>query len=405
MNVLQSLQNLNTIRQQSYRLLALAKEKQLNYFTYNEKALAAAADFVIEIIDEQYPSLNIPYHSRWRHFEVGNIDRISCLKKEIATLLVEQQGKILFELAIISVLLDAGAGNQWHFIEPGSGFQLSRSEGLAVASLNLYLNGAFSASKKTPYRVDAEKLISFNQENLARGFQITAENPLAGIEGRVALLNQLGHTLKNYPSYFGQEGRLGSFYSYIYAQQNQNNISAADLFKSVLTAFNDIWPKRLHYQGVPLGDVWQHSALKTEIPGSEFIPFHKLSQWLTYSLIEPLQETGLTITDLNKLTGLAEYRNGGLFIDTGVLSVKDKNNLDQFLPAGSEIIVEWRALTIAALDELALLIRKQLNLTPEVLPLAKILQGGTWEAGRRIAKIKRKKGVPPLQIISDGTLF
>ena len=46
------------------------------------------------------------------------------------------------------------------------------------------------------------------------------------------------------------------------------------------------------------------------------MPLHKLSQWLAYSLIEPLQRAGIAVTDIDGLTGLAEYRNGGLFIDT-----------------------------------------------------------------------------------------
>ena len=48
------------------------------------------------------------------------------------------------------------------------------------------------------------------------------------------------------------------------------------------------------------------------------VPFHKLSQWLTYSLLEPFMETlHLTFDGLELLTGLAEYRNGGLFVDFG----------------------------------------------------------------------------------------
>ena len=108
---------------------------------------------------------------------------------------------------------------------------------------------------------------------------------------------------------------------------------------------------------------------------------------------------------MDKLTGLPEYRNGGLLIDTELLQIKNKNLLLQPQDPGSEAIVEWRALTVALLDELAELIRKQLHKDATSLPLAKILQGGTWEAGRRIAKKTRAQGTPPIQIISDGTVF
>jgi len=41
------------------------------------------------------------------------------------------------------------------------------------------------------------------------------------------------------------------------------------------------------------------------------VPFHKLTQWLTYSLLEPLETAGLTVVNLDELTALPEYRNGG----------------------------------------------------------------------------------------------
>ena len=39
------------------------------------------------------------------------------------------------------------------------------------------------------------------------------------------------------------------------------------------------------------------------------------------------------------------------------------------------------------------------------LPLAKILEGGTWSAGRKIARERRSDGGPPITLLSDGTLF
>jgi len=49
------------------------------------------------------------------------------------------------------------------------------------------------------------------------------------------------------------------------------------------------------------------------------VPFHKLSQWLAYSLIEPLEAAGIAVDGLGDLTALAEYRNGGLLVDLGVI--------------------------------------------------------------------------------------
>ena len=57
------------------------------------------------------------------------------------------------------------------------------------------------------------------------------------------------------------------------------------------------------------------------------------------------------------------------------------------------------------LDEVADLVRQQLGKTAEEMPLACVLQGGTWTAGRQLAAEKRADGGPPIQLISDGTVF
>ncbi|BCA94536.1 hypothetical protein TUM19329_08970 [Legionella antarctica] len=394
-----------TIRLQAHRILNLAKQDRLEHFTIDPEKMTATASFVIDVIKDQYPDLNIPYHSRWRHFEVGKIDRIKNLQEKLTHLSPEERGKILYELIIISVFLDAGAGSSWRYIDQETKKEYSRSEGLALASLALYQNGSFSNNPKEPLRVDAQQLLQFNEKDLLNGFQVTPTNPLEGVQGRVTLLNRLGSTINQNSQYFGTQGRLGDFYSYITTLKTRNTISISQIFQAVLNGFSNVWPVRLLFQNVSLGDVWIHNALKTNTPGSEYIPFHKLSQWLSYSLIEPLEKTGIAVTDLDKLTGLPEYRNGGLLIDTELLQIKNKNLLLQPQDPGSEAIIEWRALTVSLLDELAELIRKQLDQDETTLPLAKILQGGTWEAGRRIAKKNRAQGTPPIQIISDGTVF
>ena len=116
------------------------------------------------------------------------------------------------------------------------------------------------------------------------------------------------------------------------------------------------------------------------------MPFHKLSQWLTYSLLEPLQWAGVRVDGLDALTGLPEYRNGGLLIDAGVLrAARPRGRSAAHRSRVDELVVEWRALTVALLDELAPLVRERLGADAEQLPLACVLEGGTWAAGRRIA--------------------
>jgi hypothetical protein len=134
------------------------------------------------------------------------------------------------------------------------------------------------------------------------------------------------------------------------------------------------------------------------------VPFHKLSQWLTYSLLEPFGWAGVSVGGLDALTGLPEYRNGGLLLDTGVLRLQDPDWAARSWAVGDELVVEWRALTVALLDELAPLVRARLGVDSEQMPLACVLEGGTWAAGRALAE-RQRNGLPPLTVASDGTVF
>jgi hypothetical protein len=71
---------------------------------------------------------------------------------------------------------------------------------------------------------------------------------------------------------------------------------------------------------------------------------------------------------------------------------------------GDEAVIEWRALTVALIDQLAPRVRQRLGRSAAQLPLASILEGGTWAAGRALAQ-RLRGGLPPLQIDSDGTVF
>jgi hypothetical protein len=134
------------------------------------------------------------------------------------------------------------------------------------------------------------------------------------------------------------------------------------------------------------------------------MPFHKLSQWLTYSMLEPFEWAGVKVRHLEALTALPEYRNGGLLIDSGMILPKDPAFLQRDWKVSDEFIVEWRALTVALLDELAPRVRKVLGRSEQDLPLARVLEGGTWAAGRVMAQ-RLRDGAPPLRIESDGTVF
>jgi hypothetical protein len=399
-----TLLNAAAVRSRCRLVFEAGRHDALTHFRLDLDKLAPTADFVLDTMRAAYPTLAIPYHSRWRHFGIGGVDRWAKLAPKTAADAREQL-RVQFELAITSVLLDAGAGPKWRYREAGGG-EYARSEGLAVASFHLFASGAFSSVTGMPLRADADGLADFSEDKLAAAFQAGAGNPLEGLAGRAALLRRLGEAVRAQPAIFGtQKPRLGALADYLVTLAKDGVLPATSILETLLHALGPIWPGRIVLGGVSLGDVWRHRQARTGDATDQLVPLHKLSQWLSYSLVEPLEQAGIRVSGLDGLTGLAEYRNGGLFIDSGVIVPRDATMLHAALPADSEAVVEWRALTLVLLDEIAKPIRATLGLDAQSLPLAKVLEGGTWAAGRRIARDKRADGTPPLNIVSDGTVF
>ncbi|HEY1326392.1 MAG TPA: URC4/urg3 family protein [Casimicrobiaceae bacterium] len=396
-----ALKSLVTVRERCANVAAAVGAGASTHFTIRRERLDAAAERVAAITRERYPDLDVPGHSRWRHFEAGGVDRIKVLDRALQGAGVADAARAQIDLAVVSVLLDAGAGPRWRYVEADTGLAFSRSEGLAIATLRAFLAGVFSARRGEPCRVDAEALIALDVERVARVFQASPGNPLVGLEGRVALLQRLGHALAN-PALFGYAARPGVLFDVLTREGEQEAVRAADIVAELLDRLGPVWLANRTLDGVLLGDTWPHPHAGGKGPTAGLVPFHKLTQWLAYSLFEPFQSAGVPVLEPDALTALPEYRNGGLLIDTGVLALRDPAAMTRAHPVGSELVVEWRALTVALIDELAPRVRAVLGLPR--LPLAAILEGGTWAAGRRLAEALRA-GAPPLAIESDGTVF
>src|SRR5215217_4287982 len=395
------------VRERAHRMLAIGLEDRLPNFRIDLDRMDGAVDLVEETTRKAYPSFEVPFHSRWRHFVANGDDRWAAVADGTGWPDRAARARAEFDLAIVSVFLDAGAGPSWRYRDPKTGSAIGRSEGLGLASLAMFAGGAFSAIPLAPLRVDAGVLANFGVADLERGMQVSDINPLVGLDGRADLLRRLGRLVASKPDIFGSldSPRPGGLYDRLAMLAEDGKLPAPVILTELLQQLGPIWPSRLTLGGIALGDCWQHPALTTADATSGLVPLHKLSQWLSYSLIEPLQWAGIEVTDIDGLTGLAEYRNGGLFIDTGVLTLRDPTAAQREHTVDSELVVEWRALTVALLDRLADVVRARLNMNRETLPLARILQGGTWTAGRNIARRWRPDGGPPLKIISDGTVF
>jgi hypothetical protein len=393
------------VRARAEEVFAACARGELAHFRLDEEHFDDVAERVVRAMRADHPDLRaIPYHSRWRHFGAGGIDRAAALESLLRPLGDDERLAAQVDLVVTSVLLDAGAGDRWAYRDAGGG-TFSRSEGLAVASYDLFVAGAFASDPaRAPLHADALALARIDPRRLARGMQASASNPLVGLDGRAALLRRLGEVAGATPALFGHPQdpsappRLGHLGLRLRASARDGRLAAGSILAMVLEALGPAWPRRGASAAAPVGDIWTHSRFGP-------VPFHKLSQWLSYSLVEPLEWSGIRVVDLDDLTGLAEYRNGGLFVDGGVLELVDPAARGLEHDVGSDLVIEWRALTVALLDRIAGRVRRQVGLSPAELPLVRVLEGGTWRAGRAIAAELRQNGAPPLRVRSDGTVF
>ncbi|KAI1421935.1 hypothetical protein F5Y12DRAFT_663625 [Xylaria sp. FL1777] len=455
------LRSLGAVRERSKIVTEKALRNQLHHFDVDLDKFPDVVKFVCRIIKRDYdaPFQSIPGHGRYQHFAVGGRDRIAHLLSTWPEDVVDNTEKCrrLIDLFLVSVLLDAGAGTTWCFKSADSGKIYRRSEGLAIASLEMFKAGLFSSDPSNKYQVDRDGLRKLTTELLAKGLQSRPGNEVAGLEGRSQLLIRLGDALAEKKEFFGESGRPGNMIDYLLAhpttQASSSPVVLLPVLWNVLMAgLAPIWPtSRTAINGISLGDAWpcssmpqvqqrmssgsptfspfpQQSSPATE-PWESILPFHKLTQWLTYSLMQPMQNLlKIQFAGTELLTGLPEYRNGGLFVDLGVLTLKAADmerglqnyndhctrtgtkgvEVAPMFEPGDDVIVEWRGVTVGFLDKLCadvnVVLREELN--GGELTLAQLLEAGSWKGGREIAEVSRPNTKePPILIDSDGTVF
>ncbi|POR33795.1 Uracil catabolism protein 4 [Tolypocladium paradoxum] len=451
------LRSLGAVRERSKIVTDRALRNELNHFDVDLDRFPDVVSFVSGLIKRDYtpPFNTIPGHGRYQHFCVGGRDRIAhLLSTWPENIDSTERCRRLIDLFLVSVLLDAGAGTQWSYKSADNGRIYRRSEGLAVASLEMFKAGLFSGNSANKAQVDKVGLQSLTLDKLEAGLQSRPGNELAGLEGRTELLIRLADALDEKKDYFGIDGRPGNMIG-LYSQVSSKDLQADKLpdhllshpstqassmlivplpvlWNVLMNGLASIWPpSRTALNGVSLGDAWPCQAMPNSGTASweSILPFHKLTQWLTYSLMQPMQSLlNMYFAGTELLTGLPEYRNGGLFVDMGVLTVKPddlERGLQNFtdycrrtgtkgvevapmFEPGDDVVVEWRGVTVGFLDKLCVEVNKALKneLAGHDLTLPQLLEAGSWKGGREIAEINRPNTKePPILIESDGTVF
>ena len=401
-----SLLTSEAVRTRAHALLALGLRDELLHFRIDLDRLETAADLVAETTRAAYPSLEVPLHSRWRHFEFQGVDRWAALAGA-RSWSVEEAARAAFDLAIVSVLLDAGAGTRWTYHDRMSGATVGRSEGLALATLTMFEDGAFSADPSDPLRVDACRAARSSGEKFRRGLQINDANPLVGVEGRISQLRRLGQVVAEHPEIFGQHDkpRPGGLYDALAAGfERADHPGAGDPFgtASPFDANLAIAPDAC---GRSVGRLLAAPAAADK----------GYDRWLG----AVAQASAVACLFADRAAAMGRLR-------------RDRRRRPHW-PCG---IPQWRAVRghgrsqlarsrrcdarsrrgIAAGGRMARADRRAARRagrqsTPSAefgcaaFPLAKLLQGGTWAAGRALAGKLRADGSPPIRVISDGSVF
>jgi hypothetical protein len=206
------LRSIGAVRERCNIVLEQARGNRLAHFSVDMGKWQDTVKFVCSIIKRDFAPdySSIPPHGRWQHFNVGGKDRIShLLQSWPSSIDPSERTRRLLDLFLVSVLLDAGAGPAWSYKSKENGRLYRRSEGLAVASLEMFKAGLFSSDPEQPFRVDAEGLKKITIEGMGRALQVSETNPISGLEGRAKLLIRLGSALRN-QEFFGVEGRPGN---------------------------------------------------------------------------------------------------------------------------------------------------------------------------------------------------
>ncbi|KAL7419638.1 hypothetical protein Q5752_005551 [Cryptotrichosporon argae] len=431
--VVEYLRSLTAVRDRSAQVFDLVVAGKADHWDWHADKLDVVVDYCANIIERDFGKDYAKVtHCRRNHFSPSR-DRIASLLAHPAFPTDPvQRAATLIDLYLVSVLLDAGAGNAWVYTEVEDGNEVwkgGRSEGLAVASYRMFVEGVFSSVESEPLRVDGQALKALTPEILAKHLQVSDANPMAGLEGRTALLMQLGAALEARPDICpnGRPGEILTFFAPTVTSQPEPVLPLFVFWSTLFDLLSPIWPSRTTLPSHPrlvLGDVWPCPALDKHLAasgaaraeGDSLVPFHKLTQWLCYSLVEAIEsEAGWKVDRGQGQTGLPEYRNGGLLVDHGLISIRPDSLPADAYPNGKDCppvlapshpaVVEWRAVTVITLDKIHQELTTKLGVAPDELSLAQVLEAATWKGGREIAQAKREGGGPPVEIISDGTVF
>ena len=392
------------VRRRAHDLLDLAADQKLSHVQVDLSRLGDALLTLLETTKETYPDFHIPPYGVWRDFEAGGIDRWAALADARAFEGAEHMLTAAADLAILAAYMKTMHPPGWSFEDPMTQTRVSGKHASALAAFHMFASGSFSSEITDPYRVDAETLIRMEKDELASGLQWDLQDDTDLLIAMQKHLKRLGEALALRSDLFseGYFTRPGLLMVQA-AREAEGAVSAQKLLDRLLEALAPVWPDGAKSGDISLGDSFSHSALDNSENGTVY-PFHMTAQEMVYSLVEPYAWAGLEVADLELLTAPADDAHAVFFVLTGVLKIKDGPQT----PTEDSVrdrMVEIRGVTTALTDRLAALLRAELEVPEEQLPLTCILEGGTSRAGERALQLsvgeKEKLG----RFLNPGGIF
>ncbi|MCP5266187.1 MAG: DUF1688 family protein [Burkholderiaceae bacterium] len=390
-----------TIRERCENIATAIEAGGSPFFTLDPSRLDALAQRVLETMRSHARRNHAPDDARWLGLDAGGVDRMGDLSSRLADAIPAEQTRARVDLAIAVALLDASAGPTWHYEEGASGQCFESTEGLAVAGFRAFMAGVLSSRSDEPLRVDGHALARIDANTLAHVFQAHADNPLPDLEERAATLRRAGEAMMRDAIRFGADARPGGLFTRLGKVGKRQEIGATELCHALLAGLSSVLPGAGAVGGEPLGDAWPHPLAGGEGDSAGWVPFHRLAQAMACSLLGPFEAAGVRVTGTEDLTGLADARNGSLFVDAEVIRLRDPGLDSRPLQIRDPAVVEWRALTVTLMDRLAMRVRALTQLQAGEPSLARIQLDGTWPLAEALAR-KRRAGAPALAVHTGG---
>jgi len=199
-------------------------------------------------------------------------------------------------------------------------------------------------------------------------------------------LEQLARGLERQPDRFGVDGRFGELLTQLVTARplagepappvgpaGSSGLRAQTVVDGLAPLIDPIVASTVRIGGRQMGDVWRHPLAWAEDRSRELVPFHALLLALTLDLVEPLQEAGQPLVDLDQLPVPATRALASDVLRLGLVRTRHAAIARLRHPPGSDIVVELRALSVALADRLVDRLRAELNRTVHDLPVARLI--------------------------------